>query len=353
MREGNKLRGTMRKREGLRLISYLFMVVLLVYVTVYMPTPYIIYQPGSADEVKPMLSVPDGDHQEKGSFMMTTVSASYANLVMLIASAFNPNAEIDQKEARLGDKSEDEYAAEQVYLMSDSQSSAMEAAYHEAHITYSIVPQYLFIFSTPEGDEARKNFKPGDRLSEVDGKPMTDNESLSKLLKTKKVGDQVNVKLIRSGQTLEERVKLIELKDKDTNQTRPGLGVTIATMQRVEAKDPGLQVNFENTRVGGPSAGLMFTMEIYNQLTDGDLTKGYQVAGTGTIDKDGKVGPIGGVQHKIVAADRKHAEIFFVPKDNYAEAKAKADKIKTGMKLVPVNTLEDAIAYMNGLKAKS
>lgn len=344
---------TVKKREGLRLILYLFMVALLVYVTVYMPTPYIVYQPGSADVVKPMLSVQKGDHQEKGAFMMTTVSASYANLVLLVVSAFNPNAEIDRKQARLGDMSEDEYAAEQVYLMSDSQSSAMEAAYHEAEVPYSIVPQYLFIFSTPEGEEARKNFKPGDRLSEVDGKEITDNESLSKLLKSKKVGDQVSVKLIRDGKPLEEKVTLIELKDKDTNQTRPGLGVSIATMQKVEAKDPGLQVDFANTRVGGPSAGLMFTMEIYNQLTPGDLTKGYQVAGTGTIDKDGKVGPIGGVQHKIVAADRKDAEIFFVPKDNYAEAKAKADKIKTGMKLVPVNTLEDAVAYMNALKDKS
>ncbi|MCJ8010554.1 PDZ domain-containing protein [Paenibacillus sp. KQZ6P-2] len=342
-----------KKREGLRLVLYLFMVVLLVYVTVYMPTPYMIYQPGSADVVKPMLSVQKGDQEEKGTFMMTTVSASYANLVMLVAAAFNPNAEITKKQERLGDKSEDEYAAEQVYLMSDSQSSAMEAAYHEADVPYSIVPQYLFVFSTPEGDEARKNFKPGDKLLEVDGKPVTDNESLIKILNTKKVGDQVTVKLIRGDKTLEEKVNLIEIKDKDTNQTRPGLGVTIATMQKVESKDPGLQVNFENTRVGGPSAGLMFTMEIYNQLTEGDLTKGYQVAGTGTIDKNGNVGPIGGVQHKIVAADRKHAEIFFVPKDNYEEAKAKADKIKTDMKLVPVSTLEDAIHYMDGLQAKS
>ncbi|MDR0269156.1 SepM family pheromone-processing serine protease [Paenibacillus sp.] len=344
---------TTKKREGLRLILYIFMVALLVYVTVYMPTPYIIYQPGSADEVKPMLSVQKGERDEKGTFMMTTVSASYANLVMLVVSAFNPNAEIDQKQSRLGNKSEDEYAAEQVYMMNDSQSSAVEAAYHEANVSYSIVPQYLFIFSTPEGDEARKNFKPGDHLSEVDGHPIRGNESLSSLLKSKKVGDQVTVKLIRDGKELEEKVNLIEIKDKNTNQMRPGLGVTIATMQKVEPKDPGLQVNFANTRIGGPSAGLMFTMEIYNQLTEGDLTKGYQVAGTGTIDKDGNVGPIGGVQHKIVAADRKHAEIFFVPKENYADAKAKADKIKTNMKLVPVNTLEDAIHYMDSLQAKS
>ncbi|GAB6988861.1 SepM family pheromone-processing serine protease [Paenibacillus pini] len=339
------------KREGLRLTLYIFMIVILVYVAVYMPTPYIIYQPGTAEEVKPMISIEKGDTAEKGTFMMTTVSASYANLAMLTMAAFNSNAQVDKKQARLGDKSEDEYAAEQVFYMSDSQSSAMEAAYHEAKVPYEILPEYLFVISTADGDTTR--FQPGDKLIAINDKPVTDNAALGTLLTGKQVGEEITVKLERGGEPLTEKVKLVSIKDTKTSQTRPGLGVMIATMQKVTTKDPGKQVHFENTRVGGPSAGLMFTMEIYNQLTIGDLTKGYRVAGTGTIVEDGTVGPIGGVQHKIVAATRENAEIFFVPKDNYKEAKAKADKIKSPMKLVSVNKLEDAIQYMNGLQAKS
>lgn len=352
MREGNNLNRP-AKRQSVRFILYLFMVAILVYVCVYMPTPYIIYQPGSANEVKPMLAIEKGDQEERGTFMMTTVAASYANVAMLVMSAFNPNAQIDQKQARLGNKSEDEYAAEQVYMMSDSQSSAMEAAYHASHVPYSVVPEYLFVFSTPQGAASSTNFKPGDRITEVNGKPVTSNAELTEFLKNKKVGDEVDVKLLRNAQPIVETVKLISIKDEATSKTRAGFGVTIAMMQKVKTADPGQQVEFKNTRIGGPSAGLMFTMEIFNQLTPGDLSKGYRVAGTGTIDKTGTIGPIGGVQHKIVAANRQHAEIFFVPKDNYNEAKAKADKIKTGMKLVQVSTLDDALHYMDQLQAKS
>ncbi len=76
--------------------------------------------------------------------------------------------------------------------------------------------------------------------------------------------------------------------------------------------DPKVEVNSDE--IGGPSAGLMFTLEIYNQLAKEDLTNGHQIAGTGTID-DGKIGPIGGIQQKIVAADKAGAEMFFAPNE--------------------------------------
>ncbi|MNJ72775.1 Lon protease [compost metagenome] len=96
----------------------------------------------------------------------------------------------------------------------------------------------------------------------------------------------------------------------------------------------------------------MFTLEIYNQLTPGDLSKGYRIAGTGTIAEDGTIGSIGGVQFKIVASDREQAEIFFVPEANYKDAKAKADEIGTSMKLVPVKHVEEALHYLQELPAK-
>ncbi|MGF7048684.1 PDZ domain-containing protein [Paenibacillus sp. DS2015] len=333
-----------------KLFLYIVMVVMLVYLVVFMPTPYIIYQPGSAEEVQPMINVKDGDTTEQGTFMMTTVSARYANIALLAVASFNSNAEIDKKESRLGEKSEAEYAAEQVFYMSNSQSSAMEAAYKEAKVAYKILPEYLFVFSVPKEADNSKYFNPGDRITEVDGEPISDNVALTTLLTNKKVGDIVSIKLNRGGESLVENVPLVSIKD--GSETRPGLGIIIATMQKVTTDDPGKQVEFVNTQVGGPSAGLMFTMEIYNQLTEGDLTQGYRVAGTGTIVEDGTVGPIGGVKHKIVAADRQNAEIFFVPKDNYEEAKARADKIHTTMKLIPVSTVEDALSYMNNLEAR-
>ncbi|QWU18387.1 PDZ domain-containing protein [Paenibacillus sophorae] len=335
----------------MRAAAYLFTLIVLVYAVVFMGTPYVVYQPGDASEVAPMIKVENEDTAEKGTFMMTTVSASYANVALLLYSALNPNAEIDRKAERLGDQTEEEYTATQVYYMSSSQSNAVEAAYKAAKIPFRNTTEYLFVFSVP-GETGHRQFKPGDKILSVAGHQVTDPEALSLLLSSRKVGDQVAVSLERDGKKLAEDVTLVEIKDSGKTAVRPGLGVVIGAVQKVEASEAGREVNFTDTDVGGPSAGLMFTMEIYNRLTKGDLTKGYRVAGTGTIDPSGEVGPIGGVQFKIVAADRKGAEIFFVPVKNYAVAKAKADKIGAKMKLVPVTTVSDAIQYMEKLPVK-
>ncbi|MFC7679740.1 SepM family pheromone-processing serine protease [Paenibacillus sp. GCM10028914] len=340
------------KPSGLRVLLYLLLIGILLYVVVYMPTPYMIYQPGSAEEVKPMISVEKGDPAEEGTFMLTTVSASYANMALLVMSAFNSNAEVVQKEEKLGDQSKEEYAATQVYYMNSSQSSAMEAAYTAADVDYRIIPAYMFIMSVPKDSANKESFHPGDKLLSVDGEPVSDHAKLTEFIASKEVGDIVEVKLERGGNPVTVKVPLVPIKDDKTESERPGLGVIIATMQKVEPDNPDDRVTFADTKIGGPSAGLMFTMEIYNQLTPGDLSKGYRVAGTGTISKEGTVGPIGGVKHKIVAADREGAELFFVPRKNYDEAKAKADRIGTEMKLIPVDKLQDAIDYMNGLTPK-
>lgn len=340
------------KPNGLRIALYLLLIGVMLYVVVYMPTPYLIYQPGSAEEVRPMIQVENSDPVEEGTFMMTTVSASYANMALLMLSAFNPNAEVVKKAEKMGDQSKDEYAATQVYYMNSSQSAAMEAAYREADIDYSIKPAYVFVISISENSTNAKHFRPGDKLIKIDGEPAEDNDKIASLLRGKKIGEVVSVELDRKGETLTEQVKLVSIKDEKTGAERPGLGVLIATMQQVQPADPGHTIHFADTNIGGPSAGLIFTLEIYNQLTEGDLSKGYRVAGTGTIDKNGTVGPIGGVKHKIVAADRKKTDIFFVPRKNYDEAKKRADRIKTEMELIPVDDLQDAVDYLEKLPPK-
>ncbi|GIO96260.1 hypothetical protein J14TS5_13460 [Paenibacillus lautus] len=340
------------KPNGLKIALYLLMVGVMLYVVVYMPTPYLVYQPGSAEEVRPMINVEKSDPAEEGTFMMTTVSASYANMALLMMSAFNPNSEVVKKAEKMGDQSKDEYAATQVYYMNSSQSAAMEAAYQEAGIDYSIEPAYVFVMSISKNSANAEHFRPGDKLIKIDGQPVEDNEKIASLLSEKTIGEVVSVELERKGKTVKEQVQLVSIKDEKTGAERPGLGVMIATMQSVEPANPDHTIHFADTNIGGPSAGLIFTLEIYNQLTDGDLSKGYRVAGTGTIDKSGAVGPIGGVKHKIVAADRKEADIFFVPQKNYDEAKKRADRIKTDMKLVPVDDLQDAVDYLEQLPPK-
>jgi PDZ domain-containing protein len=101
--------------------------------------------------------------------------------------------------------------------------------------------------------------------------------------------------------------------------------------------------------IGGPSAGLMFTLGILNRLSPTDLTHGHRIAGTGTIALDGSVGAIGGVKQKVIGAEWAQAQYFFVPYDggNYDDARK---DVGSHMMLVPVHTLADALAFLRGLK---
>ncbi|KFN09233.1 SepM family pheromone-processing serine protease [Paenibacillus macerans] len=328
---------------------YVLTMAVIVYVVVFMNTPYMINQPGTAEEVKPIVSIESGDKEEKGAFMLTTVSVSYANLWMLATSPFNKDAEVVRKEP---DRNDAEYETEQRYYMSSSQSSAVMAAYRKAGVKYDVVSQYVFIIGLSKESEPKGNFLSGDIIRAVDGQPVKRFEDLAPSLQGKKPGDIVPVQLSRDGKTVEEQVELVQIVDAEGIR-KAGLGVSVGEVLKVEAADKAKEVTFADTEIGGPSAGLMFTLEIYNQLTPGDLTKGHRIAGTGTISEDGTVGPIGGVQFKIVAAEREKAEIFFVPEANYKDAKAKAEKIGSKMELVPVKKLDDALNYLQALKPKA
>ena len=126
--------------------------------------------------------------------------------------------------------------------------------------------------------------------------------------------------------------------------------------------DPSIE--FDPHGVSGPSGGLMFTLEIYNQITNSHLKKGHNIAGTGTIELDGKVGRIGGIDKKLVAAIEAGATVFLAPDDeitdemrerypdiktNYEEVKEAAEKLGTDIKIYPVKTLQEAIEILKNL----
>ena len=134
-----------------------------------------------------------------------------------------------------------------------------------------------------------------------------------------------------------------------------GIGIVPMTERRIRT-DPPVQIRADH--IGGPSAGLMFALEILNQLTSEDLTRGLKIAGTGTLTAEGEVGQIGGVEQKVAAADREGADLFFVPADvhpgdsNQSRAEAAARAIGSRMKIVPVRTLDEAVHHLERLKTR-
>src|SRR4029453_3497321 len=153
-------------------------------------------------------------------------------------------------------------------------------------------------------------------------------------VRAKRAGTTLTVSYTRAGQPATARITTKAGKDDAT----PRLGIEIATKQ-----PHPFEVKIDLDKIGGPSAGLMFTLGIMDKLKPEDLTGGKIIAGTGTIDDDGNVGPIGGIPQKLVGAKDAGAQIFLVPKDNCAEALKNA---VPGLPMAEVATVDDALTAL-------
>ena len=197
-----------------------------------------------------------------------------------------------------------------------------------------------------------------DTVTGVNDKTFDSSEELVKYVNSQKLGDKVKVTYQEDGQEKSATGKIIKLEN-----GKNGIGISLIDRTEVTSNIP---IQFTTEGIGGPSAGLMFSLSIYTQLADPTLRDGRVIAGTGTINRDGEVGDIGGIDKKVVSAAKSGASIFFAPnnpvtkemkkidpkaKTNYETAVEAAKKIKTDMKIVPVKTLQDAIDYLKNNKS--
>jgi Lon-like protease len=343
-----------RSGRGSHSIPWLFVLAVVLLGTVFfVPTPYYVTRPGSAIELAPMIDVEGGKKDESGAFMLTTVRMGEANLAWYLYAQLSPNAELMKKELVVGSgESNEDFTRRELAVMDNSQKIAEAVAFRLAGYDVKIENQGVWVMGTIEGMPAKNVLQIGDVIVAVDGRPTREAKDLLQYLSTKKQGDQVEVTLIRDGREEKRTLTLAPLPDSKT----PGLGIRPDNKQEIIVPK---QVSISSQGIGGPSAGLMMTLEIYDQLNQEiDLTRGYKVAGTGTISPDGSVGRIGGINHKVVAADEAGADIFLAPDDaegpvsNYQEAQETAKRIGSRMRVVPVKTVDDALAFLKAQKPK-
>ncbi|PRQ11452.1 PDZ domain-containing protein [Corynebacterium sp. 13CS0277] len=183
----------------------------------------------------------------------------------------------------------------------------------------------------------------GDQIVAVDGQPVETPSQVQKLVMDKKPGEELEVTVLHDG---------VEQHHTVTLQARPNLPEgapempQLGVLMKASSAD-GVEVEYNLEDVGGPSAGLVFSLTVIDKLTEEDLLQGHTLAGTGTITGEGEIGPIGGITHKIAAAADAGAEAFLVPKDNCAEARrAKAD-----IPLIEVTTLSDAVSSLRAFRS--
>ncbi|MXQ53244.1 SepM family pheromone-processing serine protease [Shimazuella alba] len=314
--------------------------------------PYYAMHAGDAIDTGEVISVDGGFTEKTGNFFLTTVAMKKANVFDYLLAKVNHDLELIPVEDILAeDENDKQYEKQQVENMLESQHSAVIAAFHQAKKPVRVTYEGVEVISVTS--DAKHHLKIGDIIQSVDGTETRTTAKLMEFFKSKKAGDQVEVSVLRGKKKVVERATLIPLETGNNKDKRIGLG--FLPMDRLHSLKSTPKVNFTTDNIGGPSAGLMFALEILNQLTPNDITKGYEIAGTGTISATGQVGQIGGIQHKVAAAMDKHATIFFVPKDIYegddneAVAKRTAKELGADMKIVPVATLQEAINYLNKL----
>ncbi|QGQ96186.1 PDZ domain-containing protein [Paenibacillus psychroresistens] len=356
---GNRPLKPLQPKSTLTFVVPFILAVLIIYGLIFIKLPYYIFAPGSAEQIRPMVEVKQGGFPEKGTFMLTTVSVREANVLSYLSSKVNSNEQlVEKKLVRPTTETDSEYNERQTFVMQSSQSSAIIAAYKQAGIAFHIQVDRVLVLNTSQGTPASEALVPGDVLRQVDDTKIADSQNLVDYLKDKKVGDTVTLKLTRDNIEKDVKLTLVLLpadpRIKDS-KAHPGLGVTAVNVQSIQADDKNKQVTVKAGEIGGPSAGMMFSLEIYNQLVDGDITKGYRIAGTGTIGEQANlddIGAIGGIEHKIVAAEREGVDYFLAPAPNMKDAQAKADKIHAHMKLISIATLDDALKFLKDLPKK-
>ena len=219
-------------------------------------------------------------------------------------------------------------------LIDESKPVAAVVALRAAGYPVDITGQGAEVESLIEGMPAQGVLQVGDIIVAVDGQPIDTTNALIQAVTRHRVGDQVTLTIRREGQTQDLQVGT---RSSPTEPGRPIVGVTVSTYL-FDVRMP-FPVDVESDNVGGPSAGFMFALGILDAVTDGDLTRGYYVAGTGTIGQDGVVGAVGGAAEKALAAEQDGAQVFLVPKDDSEEARRWVKQLQ----IVPIERFEDAI----------
>ncbi|WP_040227940.1 SepM family pheromone-processing serine protease [Bhargavaea cecembensis] len=339
------------------------LLVLILAIVALLPMDSYISKPGGAYDLTPLVEVQGGDEDDRGTMSLMTIALSKATpLTYVMANFMDSRKVMKAGQVRQDGETEREYDIRQKKLMEDSQFNAIYVAYTKARKTADVAFEGVLVMRVLEGGAASGILEPGDIITDINGDAFGSSEEFADALAALPEEGAARLGIRREDKREEVTASLAPIPGAED---RRGLGITFAEERSIRT-EPEVEIHTED--IGGPSAGLMFTLEIMDRLLDEDLTRGYKVGGTGEMNEDGTVGRIGGIDFKIMAADRDGIEIFFAPDDeitdemrkynpgirtNYEEAAETAEKIGTDMIVVPVKTVDDALEYLRSTKEKS
>jgi PDZ domain-containing protein len=337
----------MTRRSTIALVG-VFLLIALGALSTMVGLPYAVMKPGPITNTlgklagKQLVTVSGAQtYPTQGALDFTTVRISggpgYRVTVWdLLAAAIKPSEDVVDEELYfpkgVTDKQvEEESTAEMI----DSQQEAIAVALKAVG---QKVVEHVVIGQVAKDAPSAALLKAGDEIVTVDGKTVADSNAVRASVSTHKPGESVALGLVRDGKPI-----TVTAKTRDA-QGRATVGVFLG----VRFEFP-IDVKINAGDVGGPSAGTMFSLAVYDTLTPGPLTGGQQIAGTGTIDSAGKVGPIGGIQQKLVGAHDGGAKWFLAPAENCDEV---VGHVPDGLRVVRIATFEEAKTAVEAIADK-
>lgn len=315
--------------------------------------------PGEATEVSPLItfegvdggSPPEQFDVDEGIRLVTAYGGRMSALDAALGG-LDPWVEVETYEEHFGDLTPSErerlgyqsmVGAKQIAEYVAARQLGLEAELVEGKV---VVEELYCEGSLPETGPACDVLDVGDTITALGGIPTPDLTALAGAMQDREVGEEVVITVVPHGQsnatkTSDRRVTLME--DPDTPD-RAIIGIIPADTRTVTLP---FEVTIRTSDIGGPSAGLAFTIALLDALTKGDLTGKGRVAATGTIAQDGKVGAIGALAQKAIAVRDAGATVFLVPASQSPEEIANARRAAgREVKIVPVATLKEALAAL-------
>lgn len=321
--------------------EYKFILFLIVFVVICTwPVNYYIVIGGGISDISDRVVVENGD-SSNGSFNLSYVSELKGTTLSYLLSYVMPHwkrvSMDDYKYTTDEDYQDIEFRSELDLLSSNS--NAIYYAYQLADKPCEVVKTDVYVIV--EFSEYDNPLEVGDKLLKVNGVLCANLVEFQEAIQ-KVEGNSVRVTVLRDGKEMELTSKLYE------EENRKVLGVGLQSVTTYDV-DPEVEFQFEKNE-SGPSAGLITTLSIYDQLTKGDLTKGKLIAGTGTIEAGGSIGQIGEVEYKLLGAVDGGAQVFLVPAgENYQDCKKMKKEENLDIKLISVKNIDDAIKKLKDL----
>lgn len=339
--------GTNHRRRLLLGISGTLAVVVIV-LGLLIPLPYYILSPGTSRPTETLISVTGAEtFENSGEVDFLTVSLRKATPVELFAAWVNPDLDVTPEEKILGKQTVDENRELNIRLMADSKDAAQYQALNRLGYAIESKGTGAVVASVVDGGPSAGLLVPGDVITRINDQEISYSQQLISVVSASAPGATLSLSVepfdeLISGARPARDVQVV-LGTRTGDPSKGFLGVS--TFTRDLSFNFPVQVSIDSGRVGGPSAGLAFTLGILDVMTPGSLTGGLRISSTGTMSLDGSVGPVGGVHQKVMASRRAGIDLMFVPASEIEEARRFAGDLR----VEPVETLDQALEILTTL----